>query len=55
MAPQRLLPLYLLISLYGLAPDKRGLVRLPHIPIWSFPENYNERLDMLLKEYRPSF
>ena len=41
--------------LYGLAPNKRGLVRLPHMPIWSFPENYNERLNMLLKKYRPSF
>jgi esterase/lipase superfamily enzyme len=41
--------------LYGLAPDERGLVRLPHMPIWSFPENYNERLNMLLKKYRPSF
>ena len=41
--------------LYGLAPDRRGLVRLPQMPIWSFPENYNERLNMFLKEYRPSF
>jgi esterase/lipase superfamily enzyme len=40
--------------LYGLAPDERSLVRLPHMPIWSFPENYNERLIMLLKEYRSS-
>jgi hypothetical protein len=41
--------------LYGLAPDRRGLVRLPHMPIWSFPEDYNERLNLLLKEYGPSF
>ena len=41
--------------LYDLEPDKRGLVRRPHMPIWSFPENYNERLDMLLREYRPLF
>jgi hypothetical protein len=55
MAQKCLRHLYLLISLYGLASDGRGLVRLPHMPIWSFPENYNERLNMLLKKYRPSF
>jgi hypothetical protein len=25
------------------------------MPIWSFPENYNERLDMLLKDHGFSF
>jgi esterase/lipase superfamily enzyme len=41
--------------LYRLEPEGRGLVRLPHMPIWSFPANYNERLNLLLKEYGPSF
>jgi esterase/lipase superfamily enzyme len=32
--------------LYWLPPDRSGLIRLPHMPIWSFPENYDERLIM---------
>jgi len=41
----------ILVSLlYDLDPGKRGLVRLPDIPVWSFPENYLQRLQNLLEE-----
>jgi esterase/lipase superfamily enzyme len=41
----------ILISLlYGLKPEERGLVRLPDIPVWSFPEDYISRLQRLLDE-----
>jgi len=36
--------------LYGLEPGKRGLVRLPGAPVWSFPEDYISRLQGLLRE-----
>ena len=42
----------ILISLlYDLEPQERGLTRLPDIPVWSFPEDYLQRLQNLLKEY----
>jgi esterase/lipase superfamily enzyme len=41
----------ILISLlYGLEPRERGLVRLPDVPVWSFPEDYISRLQGLLRE-----
>jgi esterase/lipase superfamily enzyme len=46
----------ILISLlYHLAPEKRGLVRLKDIPVWSFPEDYLQRLQDLLKENISSY
>jgi len=41
--------------LYGLEPGKRGLVRLPGAPVWSFPVDYISRLQNLLKEMFPGF
>jgi len=41
----------ILVSLlYDLAPEQRGLKRFPDIPVWSFPEDYLQRLRNLLKE-----
>jgi esterase/lipase superfamily enzyme len=41
----------ILVSLlYDLDPEQRGLVKLSDIPVWSFPENYPQRLQNLLKE-----
>ena len=46
----------ILISLlYHLEPEKRGLVRLQDIPVWSFPEDYLQRLQDLLKENIPAY
>jgi esterase/lipase superfamily enzyme len=39
--------------LYNSKPQERGLVRLPQLPIWSFPEDYNERLNTVLQEHIP--
>ena len=35
---------------YDLAPDERGLVRDPNYPIWSFPEDYVDRLRGVLAD-----
>ncbi len=41
----------ILISLlYDLKPELRGLTSLPDMPVWSFPDDYIERLQRLLKE-----
>lgn len=43
----------ILVSLlYDLAPERRGLVRLPDAPVWSFPGDYLQRLRHLLEETR---
>lgn len=34
---------------YDLAPGERGLVRDPTLPVWTFPDNYTERLRQQLK------
>jgi esterase/lipase superfamily enzyme len=40
----------ILVSLlYQLEPEQRGLVRLPDMPVWSFPEDYLSRLQSLLQ------
>jgi len=41
----------ILVSLmYDLEPHERGLVKSVNVPIWTFPEDYKERLRSLLKE-----
>ena len=41
----------ILVSLmYDLEPHERGLVKPVNVPIWTFPEDYKERLRSLLKE-----
>jgi esterase/lipase superfamily enzyme len=46
----------ILISLlYGLLPAKRGLNTYADMPIWYFPEDYNQRLQALLEEYLSAF
>jgi esterase/lipase superfamily enzyme len=45
----------ILISLlYDLEPEKRGLARVPDLPVWHFPEDYNRRLNALLNEFLPA-
>jgi esterase/lipase superfamily enzyme len=36
--------------LYRLQPTQRGLVRLPDLPVWSFPADYHQRLQALIAE-----
>jgi len=41
----------ILVSLmYDLEPNERGLVKPVNVPIWTFPEDYKERLRSLLKK-----
>ena len=40
----------LMTLMYDLNPDKRGLVRQTEKPIWSFPEDYIQRLKIALSE-----
>jgi esterase/lipase superfamily enzyme len=43
----------LMTLMYDLKPENRGLVKLPDLPIWTFPKNYSERLVKGLKEAKP--
>ncbi len=39
----------ILVSLhYDLPPKQRGLIRRPHMPVWTFPDDYNDRLQALV-------
>ncbi len=39
----------MLVSLfYDLPPKQRGLVRYPDMPVWTFPDDYNDRLQALV-------
>jgi hypothetical protein len=41
--------------LYNLEPEQRALVRFPDMPIWSFPEDYPQRLKELLRQYMDAY
>lgn len=43
----------LMTIMYDLGPDKRGLVRAPEAPMWTFPPDYIERLAETLNEVNP--
>jgi len=43
----------LITLMYDLAPGQRGLVRMPGMPVWSFPEDYLERVKNVLKSANP--
>ena len=45
----------LMALMYGLSPEKRGLVRDEDYPVWDFPEDYVTRLRASLAEINPSF
>ena len=39
----------ILVSLYyDLSPQQRGLIRHPDMPVWTFPDDYNDRLQVLV-------
>ncbi len=38
---------------FDLSSERRGLIRMPDLPVWSFPDDYNERLQKNLKVLHP--
>ena len=45
----------LMMLLYDLGPEQRGLVLKPNKPIWEFPEDYINRLWSAIAEVNPQF
>jgi len=45
----------LMTLLYDLAPDDRGLIKAPDNPVWTFPQDYIERLRASLAKANPAF
>ena len=45
----------LMTFMYGLPPEKRGLIQHSGLPVWGFPANYIERLRRSLSAAYPAF
>lgn len=45
----------LMMLLFDLSPEQRGLVLKPNMPVWEFPDDYIDRLWRVISEVNPQF